>query len=173
MGVPGLRRPGQGQRRGVGLVQLRRRDGRAQPRGQVGIPQQPAAPGGGGDGADLTPQQKAVVALAAIKGERSIAEISGLHEVHSTQIKNWKQYAQDNLPALFADKRTKEGKTQERLIDDLYRIIGKREAEAGAVAVNVRGAGKEQKPNAIPVGEFVRRVTDECRTRSLVLAAGS
>jgi threonyl-tRNA synthetase len=50
-------------------------------------------------------------------------------------------------------------------------VIGKREAEQGSVAVNVRGAGKEQKPNAIPVDEFVRRVVEENRTRSLVLAA--
>ena len=52
-------------------------------------------------------------------------------------------------------------------------VIGKREAEAGSVAVNVRGAGKEQKPNSIPTGEFVRRVVDEQRSRSLVLAAGA
>jgi len=50
-------------------------------------------------------------------------------------------------------------------------VVGKREAEQGSVAVNVRGEGKEQKPNAIPLDEFVRRVVEENRTRSLVLAA--
>jgi threonyl-tRNA synthetase len=50
-------------------------------------------------------------------------------------------------------------------------VVGRREAEQGTVAVNVRGAGKEQKPNAIPLDEFVRRVVEENRTRSLVLAA--
>ena len=37
--------------------------------------------------------------------------------------------------------------------------------------MNVRGAGKEQKPNSILLDEFVRRVVEENRTRSLVLAA--
>src|SRR5689334_7089166 len=50
-------------------------------------------------------------------------------------------------------------------------VVGNREAEQGTVAVNVRGAGKEQKPNAIPLEEFVRRIVEENRTRSLVLAA--
>ena len=50
-------------------------------------------------------------------------------------------------------------------------VVGKREAEQGTVAVNVRGAGKEQKPNAIPLDTFVARVAEENRTRSLVLAA--
>jgi threonyl-tRNA synthetase len=50
-------------------------------------------------------------------------------------------------------------------------VVGKREAEQGTVAVNVRGAGKEQKPNAIPLDTFVHRVVEENRSRTLVLAA--
>ncbi|HEU4786956.1 MAG TPA: threonine--tRNA ligase [Gemmatimonadaceae bacterium] len=50
-------------------------------------------------------------------------------------------------------------------------VVGRREAEQGTVAVNVRGAGKEQKPNAVPLDTFVKRVAEENRTRSLVLAA--
>ena len=50
-------------------------------------------------------------------------------------------------------------------------VVGRREAEQGTVAVNVRGAGKEQKPNAIPLDQFVERIVEENRSRSLVLAA--
>jgi threonyl-tRNA synthetase len=50
-------------------------------------------------------------------------------------------------------------------------VVGKREAEQGTVAVNVRGAGKEQKPNSIPLEEFVRRLVEENRSRTLVLSA--
>jgi threonyl-tRNA synthetase len=52
-------------------------------------------------------------------------------------------------------------------------VVGKREAEQGTVAVNVRGAGKEQKPNAIALDEFVARVVAENSSRSLTLAAGA
>jgi threonyl-tRNA synthetase len=50
-------------------------------------------------------------------------------------------------------------------------VIGKREAEAGTIAINVRGAGREQKPKPVPVDRFVERVAAEVRTRSLTLAA--
>jgi threonyl-tRNA synthetase len=52
-------------------------------------------------------------------------------------------------------------------------VVGKREAEQGTVAVNVRGAGKEQKPNSIALDEFVSRVVAENASRSLTLAAGA
>jgi threonyl-tRNA synthetase len=52
-------------------------------------------------------------------------------------------------------------------------VIGKREAETGMVAVNVRGAGKEQKPNAVPLETFVDHIRAEISSRSLVLAAGT
>jgi threonyl-tRNA synthetase len=50
-------------------------------------------------------------------------------------------------------------------------VIGKREAETGTIAINVRGAGREQKPRPVPVDRFVARVAEEARTRSLTLAA--
>ena len=49
--------------------------------------------------------------------------------MHPTQIGEWKKHVLDNLGALFSDKRTKDGKTDQRKIDELYRIIGKRETE--------------------------------------------
>ena len=44
-------------------------------------------------------------------------------------------------------------------------VVGQREAEAGTVAVRVRGAGKKQE--VLPVSDFVQRLQEEVRTRSL------
>jgi len=44
-------------------------------------------------------------------------------------------------------------------------VVGQREADAGTVAVRARGAGKKQE--ILPVEEFVRRLVEEVRTRSL------
>jgi threonyl-tRNA synthetase len=52
-------------------------------------------------------------------------------------------------------------------------VIGRREVEEGTVAVNVRGAGKEQKPNSVAVAAFVDRIREERAARSLVLSAGA
>lgn len=50
-------------------------------------------------------------------------------------------------------------------------VVGRRESETGTVAVNVRGAGKEQKPNSVLLDEFVARIVGENKTRTLMLSA--
>ncbi|MEX2182793.1 MAG: threonine--tRNA ligase [Gemmatimonadaceae bacterium] len=49
-------------------------------------------------------------------------------------------------------------------------VLGKREAEAGQVAVRVRGAGKKQ--DVIGVDAFIARVSEEIRTRALTPSVG-
>jgi threonyl-tRNA synthetase len=51
-------------------------------------------------------------------------------------------------------------------------VVGAKEKEQGTVAVNVRGAGKEQKPKPIPLDQFVSKVVAEKKSRSLTLSAG-
>jgi threonyl-tRNA synthetase len=51
-------------------------------------------------------------------------------------------------------------------------VVGAKEKEQGTVAVNVRGAGKEQKPKPIPLEQFVAKVVAEKKSRSLTLTAG-
>src|SRR5829696_654365 len=50
-------------------------------------------------------------------------------------------------------------------------VIGKREAESDMVAINVRGAGKEQKPAPLAVDAFIAKVLAEVKSRSLTLDA--
>jgi len=45
-------------------------------------------------------------------------------------------------------------------------VLGKREAEAGQVAIRVRGAGKKQE--VVALDDFVTRITGEIRSRALV-----
>lgn len=77
----------------------------------------------------FTPQQKAAVALAAIKGELTIPQIASQYEVHPTQIGHWRNWALRSLPDLFSDKRKKENWDKERIINDLYKTIGQRDME--------------------------------------------
>lgn len=44
-------------------------------------------------------------------------------------------------------------------------VVGQREADAGTVAIRVRGAGNKQE--IVPVQEFLTRVTEQIRTRAL------
>jgi len=77
----------------------------------------------------FTSQQKAQVALAAIRGEKTISQIASLYEVHPTQIQAWRKQVLSVLPEIFSDKRKKENQTQDQLINELYKTVGQRDIE--------------------------------------------
>lgn len=80
----------------------------------------------------FTPQEKARVALTAIKEEKTMAQISSDFQVHPTQIGLWKKQVLDNLDELFKDGRKKEKDERARHqmeLDNLYKIIGQRDME--------------------------------------------
>jgi transposase len=44
---------------------------------------------------------KARIALEAIRGEKTVAEIAAHHEVHPTQVTTWKTQALENMAGIF------------------------------------------------------------------------
>jgi putative transposase len=72
---------------------------------------------------------KAKVALEAIKGVSTVAELAGRHQVHANQITQWKKQALDALPEVFAGGRCDEARRQEQLTDRLYEQIGRLKVE--------------------------------------------
>ena len=71
---------------------------------------------------------KARVALEALKGEKSIAQISSEYEVHSAMIAKWKKQLKDNVADIFTRKNEREP-SDAQLIDRLYKQIGKSQVE--------------------------------------------
>lgn len=71
----------------------------------------------------------AKVALAAIKEEKTIAELSSDYEVHRTQITKWRKRALEGLVEIFKEKGSKSSKDNGKLVDELYRQIGQLKVE--------------------------------------------
>jgi len=67
-------------------------------------------------------QFKARVALAALRGDKTLAELSEQFDVHANQIVPWKQQAVQNLAAVF-DKGA-DAKASEAEVKDLHAKIG-------------------------------------------------
>ena len=72
---------------------------------------------------------KAKVALAAIKGDKTIAELASEYEVHPNQITQWKRQLFDSLPEVFSRKRRHDQRDQEALTSELYQQIGQLKVE--------------------------------------------
>lgn len=72
---------------------------------------------------------KAKVAFEALKGTRTIAEISSQFGIHPTQIHRWKKELVEGMQDIFTNKRKKRDVDQQQLIENLYKQIGKKEVE--------------------------------------------
>jgi len=72
---------------------------------------------------------KAKVAIEAIKGEKTLAEIASHFQVHANQIARWKKQAVEIVPEAFRGKRKKEDMTAEQREAELYQQIGQLKVE--------------------------------------------
>ena len=79
----------------------------------------------------FTAEQKAAVALAALKGDKTINQIASEHEVNPTQVKLWRDKVKAIAADAFADGRTQSTSAapSNAQIDELHRVIGVRDAE--------------------------------------------
>ena len=91
----------------------------------------------------FTAEQKAAVALAALKGDKTINQVASEYEVNPTQVKLWRDAVKHTATETFTDKRTKavRAKDTERQIDELHRVIGVRDAELEWLKKKIHGLG--------------------------------
>ncbi len=72
---------------------------------------------------------KAKVALAAVKGDRTMGELAGTFGVHANQIAKWKRQLLDGVPRIFSEGPREDLRRQEALTDRLYQQIGQLKVE--------------------------------------------
>jgi len=65
---------------------------------------------------------KAQVALEAIRGEKTIAEIAAHHEVHPTQVTSWKNEVLEKLVGIFGGENF--SRDEKERIRELHAKIG-------------------------------------------------
>lgn len=69
-------------------------------------------------------EEKAKIAIEAIKGELTMAQISSKYGIHCTQISHWKKQALESILLGFKNKGKSRDPGEKELIKTLYEQIG-------------------------------------------------
>jgi len=70
------------------------------------------------------PQEKAKIALEALKGELTMNEITKKYGVHASQIHAWKKRLKDNIVDLFSGRKKQVDRGKDQYIDELHKQLG-------------------------------------------------
>ena len=83
----------------------------------------------GGKRRTLGSALKAKVALAAVRGDKTTAQLASEFQVHTSQATAWKKRLLEGLPDLFADGRRKAADDGQADEGELYEQIGRLKME--------------------------------------------
>jgi transposase-like protein len=77
----------------------------------------------------FTNEFKAKVALAALKGDKTMAELASEFAVHPTQVSSWRNELKDRAAEVFNGPGGKSVREYKDQIEDLYKDIGRTQVE--------------------------------------------
>ena len=114
------------------------------------------------------PQFKAKVALDAVRGEKTVAELSSQYSLHSTMINNWKKHLLEEASTLFESGRKKaaEEGSQDTQIAELYRQIGQLKVERDFFREAV-GTTRLESRKALVVTDHELSIKHQCELLSI------
>ena len=81
-----------------------------------------------------SPPFKAKVALEAVKGEETVAQLAGRYQVHPSQIQAWKRALAEGAAGVFGNGQDRKDRSDAALTARLYQEIGQLKVERDFLA---------------------------------------
>ena len=81
-----------------------------------------------------SPAFKGKVALEAVKGEETVAQLAARYEVHPGQIQAWKKALVEGASGVFGNGKEQKTKSDAALVARLYQEIGQLKVERDFLA---------------------------------------
>jgi transposase-like protein len=72
---------------------------------------------------------KTRVVLDSLNGQQTVSELAGKYEVHPMQISKWRKEFLKEAPRIFSNGKNRHLEDKDRLIDELYKEVGRSRVE--------------------------------------------
>lgn len=72
---------------------------------------------------------KARIALAAVRGDKTLSELASEHQVHANLISQWKRRLLTNVPRVFEEPEDDARQDHQAAVEELHRQIGQLHVE--------------------------------------------
>jgi putative transposase len=110
---------------------------------------------------------KAKVALEAIKGHETVAELASKHELHPTQIAAWKREAIEKLAQVFDEKGSAREQNRDAEVTKLHAKIGQFVVERDFFGESLRSLSLDRRKTMIDPGHPRLSIVRQCELASI------
>ena len=105
---------------------------------------------------------KARVALEALSGAYTLAELAKRHDVHPNMISQWKQKAKENLADVFAKKTDRSEAAREAEVKELHAKIGQLTVERDFFVQSLRPLSHDRRAGLVDRDHARLSITRQC-----------